>query len=128
MNISYKKQLTKEAKSLINNTDPGKAFFDFFIRIMEDGFTNKALKDALNTGMPDSDVLQDFQTAFATLLTQAQQAKAVREDIDIKDLITIMMGFLLAIEQHKGNLDITRFNRLISIVSDGLRYNNTINK
>lgn len=34
--------------------------------------------------MSNSDVLQDFQSAFANLLTTVQQAKAVREDIDIK--------------------------------------------
>ncbi|WP_407928537.1 SbtR family transcriptional regulator [Clostridium guangxiense] len=58
--------------------------FDFFIHIIKDGFINKALKDALNAGMSNSDVLQDFQSAFANLLTTVQQAKAVREDIDIK--------------------------------------------
>ncbi|ALB45252.2 TetR/AcrR family transcriptional regulator [Clostridium beijerinckii NRRL B-598] len=128
VNINYKQQLTKRAKSLINNIDPGEAFFNFFTHIIEDGFTNKALKDALNTGMTDFDVLQDFQSTFATLLTSAQQAKAVREDIDIKDLITLMMSLLFAIEQRKGDLDIERFNKLMSIVIDGLRYKDTNNK
>lgn len=126
--LSYKQQLTEEAKSLMNNTDPGKAFFDFFIGIIEDGFNNKALKDALNTRMANSDVLKDFQLAFSNLLIRAQQAKEVREDIDINDLITILMGFLLAIDQRKGDLDISRFNKLMSIVSDGLRYKDTVNK
>lgn len=126
--LSYKQQLTEEAKSLVNNPDPGKAFFEFFVGIMEDGFNNKALKDALNTKMTKSDVLQDFQSAFATLLIRAQQAKAVREDIDIKDLINIMMGFLHAVEQRKDDLDTSRFNKLISIVTDGLHYKDTINK
>jgi AcrR family transcriptional regulator len=128
VNISYKQQLTKEAKSLINNIDPGKAFFDFFIHIMRDGFTNKALKDALNTKMSNSDVLQDFQSTFANLLTRAQQAKAVREDIDIKDIITLMMSLLLTIDQRKDDLDISGFNKLMSIIIDGLRYKDTINK
>ena len=78
--------------------------------------------------MTDFDVLQDFQSTFATLLTSAQQTKAVREDIDIKDLITLMMSLLFAIEQRKGDLDIERFNKLMSIVIDGLRYKNTNNK
>lgn len=124
--ISYKKQLTEDAKSLANNSDPGKAFFDFFSRIMEDGFNNKALKDAFKsltfTRTENAGVVKDFQSAFASLLTRAQQSKAVREDIGIKDLITLMMGLLLAIEQEKGDMDISRFNRLISIVSDGIRY------
>ncbi len=130
--ISYKQQLTEDAKSLANNSDPGKAFFDFFSRIMEDGFNNKALKDALEsltfTRTANAGVVQDFQSKFANLLTRAQQSKAVREDIGIKDLITLMIGLLLAIDERKGDLDICRFNRLISIVSDGLRYNDTTNK
>ncbi len=128
VNVSYKQKLTKRAKSLINNIDPGEAFFNFFTHIIEDGFTNKALKDALNTGMADFDVLQDFQSTFSTLLTKAQQAKAVREDIDIKDLITLMMSLLFAIEERKDDLDTERFNKLMSIVSDGLRYKDTNNK
>ncbi|OOM69426.1 TetR/AcrR family transcriptional regulator [Clostridium sp. BL-8] len=128
VNISYKQQLTQRAKSLINNIDPGEAFFNFFIHIIEDGFTNKALKDALNTRITDFDVLQDFQSTFSTLLTRAQKAKAVREDIDIKDLITLIMSLLLAIDQRKGDLDTKQFNRLLSIVSDGLRYKDTNDK
>ncbi|EHJ00482.1 transcriptional regulator, TetR family [Clostridium sp. DL-VIII] len=128
VNISYKQQLTQRAKSLINNIDPGEAFFNFFIHIIEDGFTNKALKDALNTRITDFDVLQDFQSTFSTLLTKAQKAKAVREDIDIKDLITLIMSLLLAIDQRKGDLDTEQFNKLLSIVSDGLRYKDTNDK
>jgi AcrR family transcriptional regulator len=126
VNMNYKQQLTAEAQSLINHPDPGKAFFDFFSRIMEEGFTNRALKDAFksgtfNTRTENSGVIQDFQSACANLLTRAQQAKAVREDIEVRDLITLMFG-LLAIEQPKGALDSNRFNRLLSIVRDGLRY------
>lgn len=124
--ISYKQQLTENAKSLANNTDPGKAFLDFFSSILEDGFTNKALKDALKSGTftrtANAGVLQDFQSEFANLLTRAQQVKAVRKDIDVRDLITLMSGFLLAMEQCKGDLDSKRFNRLLSVVRDGLRY------
>ena len=97
---------------------------------MEEGFYNRALKDAfksgaLSTRTANSDVLQDFHSACANLLTRAQQAKAVREDIDMKDLITLMFGLLMAIEQPQGVPDSSRFKRLQSIVSDGLRYQDT---
>ncbi|MBX4271694.1 TetR/AcrR family transcriptional regulator [Clostridium estertheticum] len=124
--IIYKQQLTEDAKSLTNNSDPGKAFFDFFSNTMKDGFNNKALKDAFKsltfTRTANAGVVQDFKSAFANLLAKAQQSKAVREDIGINDIITLMMGLLQAIDQRKGDLDISRFNKLISIVSDGLRY------
>ena len=115
----------------MNHPDPGKAFFDFFSRILEEGFTNRALKDAFksgtfNTRTANSGVLQDFHSAYANLLTRAQQAKAVREDIDVQDLSTLLFGLLLAIEQPKGAPDIIRFKRLLSIVIEGLRYQDTL--
>jgi AcrR family transcriptional regulator len=131
--ISHKQQLTAEAKSLMNHPDPGKAFFDFFSRFMEEGFTNRALKDAFksgtfNTRTANSGVLLDFQSACTDLLTRAQQAKAVREDIEVRDLTALMFGLLLAIEQPKGAPDSNQFKRLLSIVSAGLRYKGTFNK
>ncbi|HBF38333.1 MAG TPA: TetR family transcriptional regulator [Firmicutes bacterium] len=127
VNISYKQRLTAEAKSLLNHPDPGKAFFDFFSRILEEGFTNRALKDAFksgtfNTQTANCGIIEDFHAACANLLTRAQQAKAVREDINFKDLFILMSG-LLAIEQPKDAPD--QYNRLLSVVIDGLRYQDT---
>jgi AcrR family transcriptional regulator len=125
--LSYKQRLTAEANSLMNHVDPGKAFFDLFSRILEEGFTNRAWKDAfkngtLNNGTTNSVVLQDFQSAYTNLLVRAQKAKAVREDIDIKDLITLISCLLLALDQQGDAPNIDRFQRLISIAIDGLRY------
>ncbi len=127
VNISYKQKLTEEAKSLINHTDPGKAFFNFFSRVMEEGLTNRAVRDAFRIGIfrvrtATSGVLLDFQSAFADLLTRAQQAKAVREDVDIIDLIALMSGLLMVVDEPEGVTNRSRFNQLLSIVCDGLRY------
>lgn len=126
VNISYKQKLAEEAKSLINHPDPDKAFFDFFSRVMEEGLTNRAVRDAFRIGIfrvrtATSGVLLDFQSAFADLLTRAQQAKAVREDIDIMDLITLMSGILMVAEEPEDVSSKNRFNQLLSIVCDGLR-------
>jgi AcrR family transcriptional regulator len=133
VNINHKQQLAAEAKLLMNHPDPGKAFFDFFSRFMEEGFNNRALKDAFKSGTlgtraVDSDVLQDFHSACTNLLKRAQQAKAVREDIDMKDLFTLMFGLLMAIEQPAGAPDSNQFKRLQSIISDGLRFQDIANK
>lgn len=130
VNISYKQKLTKEAKSLINHTDPGKAFFDFFYLIMEYGFTNRAVRDAFRIGTfrvrtATSGVLLDFQSACADLLSRAQQAKAVREDIDIMDLFALMSGLLVVVDEPEDFSNKSRFNLLLSVVCDGLRYKNT---
>lgn len=126
VNIGYKQRLTTEAKSLLNHPDPGQAFLDFFARILEEGFSNRALKDAFKSGAfnapaANCGVFQDFHAAYANLLARAQQAKAVRQDIDVQDLSTLLVGLLLAIEQPKGAPDISRFKRLLSIVIEGLR-------
>lgn len=131
VNISYKQKLTEEANSLITHTDPGKAFFDFFFRIMEVGLTNKAVRDAFRIGTfrvraATSGVLLDFQSACTNLLTRAQQAKAVRDDIDIMDLFSLMSGLLMVIDEPEGISGESRFNHLLSIVCDGLRYKNTL--
>ena len=131
INISYKQKLTEEAKSLIKHTDPGKAFFDFLSLIMEEGFTNRAARDAFRIGTfrvrtATSGVLLDFQSACADLLTRAQQAKAVREDIDIMDLFALMSGLLMVVDEHEDIPNRSRYNQLLSIVCDGLRYKNTL--
>jgi AcrR family transcriptional regulator len=130
VNISFKQKFTEEAKSLINHTDPGKAFFDFFSLIMEYGFTNRAVRDAFRIGTfrvrtATSGVLLDFQSACAELLTRAQQAKAVREDIDIMDLFALMSGLLMVVDEPEDVSNKSRFNQLLSVVCDGLRYKNT---
>lgn len=133
VNISYKQRLTAKAKSLMNHADPGKAFFDFFSCILEEGFTNRALKDAFrsgafNTHTANSGVFQEFQSAYANLLTRAQQAKAIREDIDMKDLSTLLFALLLALDQEEDVTDINRFHRLLSVAIEGLRYKDTFNR
>jgi AcrR family transcriptional regulator len=129
VNISFKQKLVEEAKSLINQPDPGKAFFDFFFRVMEYGFTNRAVRDAFRIGTfrvrtATSGVLLDFQSACADLLTRAQQAKVVREDIDIMDLMALMSGLLMVVDEPEDVSNKSRFNQRLSIVCDGLRYRN----
>jgi hypothetical protein len=70
-------------------------------------------------------VLLDFQSACAELLTRAQQAKAVREDIDIMDLFALMSGLLMVVDEPEDVSNKSRFNQLLSVVCDGLRYKNT---
>jgi AcrR family transcriptional regulator len=131
VNVNIKKWFTAKAESLMNDTDPGKAFFDFFSLILEEGVTNRALKDAFkngafNTQAAVSGVFQDFRSAYANLLTRAQHAKAIREDIDVDDLTTLLFGLLLALDQQGDATDINRFPRLLSIAIEGLRYKDTL--
>lgn len=130
VSVSYKQKLTEEARSLINHTDPGRALFDFFSGIMEDGFTNRAARDAFRIGTfrtrtEISGALLDLESACADLLTQAQQAKAVREDLNIMDLFALMSGLLMVVDELENVSDTNRFQHLLAIIFDGLRYKNT---
>lgn len=129
VNINYKQKLTAEAQSLANHADPGKAFFDFLFRVMEECFTNRALRDSFRIGTirlrkATSGVWLDFQLACADLLIRAQQAKAVREDIDIVDLFVFMSGILTVADEPEDVSNESRFYHLLSVVCDGLRYKN----
>lgn len=131
VNVNNKKWFIAKAESLMNDTDPGKAFFDFFSLILEEGVTNRALKDAFksgafNTQTADSGLLQDFRSAYANLLVRAQHAKTIREDIDVDDLSNLLFGLLLALDQQGDATDVDRFHRLRSIAIEGLRYKDTL--
>lgn len=130
INVGYKQKFTEEARSLINHADPGKAFFDFFFHVMEECFANRALRDSFRLGTirlrkATSGVWLDFQLACADLLARAQQAKAVRDDIDIMDLFVFMSGLLTVADEPDDVSNKSRFNHMLSIVLDGLRYKNT---
>jgi len=130
INVGYKQKFIEEARALINAADPGKAFFDFFFHVMEECFTNRALRDSFRIGAirlrkATSGVWLDFQLACADLLTQAQHAKAVREDIDIMDLFVFMSGLLTVADEPDDVSNQSRFNQWMSIVRDGLGYQST---
>lgn len=127
VNNSYKQKFTEEAKSLINHTDPGEAFFNFFFQVMEECFTNRSVRDFFRLGTfqirtATSGVWLEFQLACADLLTRAQQAKAVRGDIDILDLLVFMSGLIAVADEPEDVSNRSRFDHLLSIVFDGLRY------
>ncbi len=127
INIGYKQKFTEEARSLINSSDPGKAFLDFLFHVIEECFMNRALRDSFRIGTirlrkATSGVWLDFQLACTVLLARAQQAKAVREDIDIVDLFVLMSSLLAVADEPEDDSNQSRFNQLLSVVIDGLRY------
>lgn len=133
INHNYKQRFTEEARSLINHTDPGKAFFDFIFHVMEECFANKALRDSFKAGTiclrkATSGVWLDFQMASADILIRAQQEKAVREDVEILDLFILMSGLLATADEPDDASNLDRFHRLLSVVFDGLRYKTNMTK
>ncbi|MFI6301089.1 TetR/AcrR family transcriptional regulator [Amycolatopsis thailandensis] len=111
-------QFAQEARDLLTAEEPGEAFFGFFKRVVQQASRNRALCDALaeTTGSAfKASAGNDFRVASQALLTRAQAAGAVREDIDGDDLRALIAGCLAA---ERYSLE---ERHLVRIVVDGLR-------
>jgi AcrR family transcriptional regulator len=116
--------LVDRARELETAAEPGGALFGFLTRLAEEGRAKKDLTDALRTPSPDvqtatSALARDLQEAVGHLLTRAQRAGAVRDDVDIGDLFALVHGAFLAIERKGG--DPGSRDRVLAVLHDGLR-------
>jgi AcrR family transcriptional regulator len=108
-----------EARTLLEASDPGEAFFDYFKRVIVQVSLDKALCDALTetTGSGfKAEADDDFRDGLAELLARAQRAGAVRADLDPADLRALVIG-CLAVERHAP----PGHHHLVDVVLDGLR-------
>jgi AcrR family transcriptional regulator len=108
-------------RDLAREPSPGDAFAAW-LRVLS-GYlvTKRGLSRALieNLGK-DSELLsscsQMMKATAAELLTRAQQAGAVRQDVTDLDVMRLVHGIAVATEQAPGDAD-----RLLSLMLDGLR-------
>lgn len=121
--VSRVELLVGRARTLKATADAGDAFFHFFGAIVAEGAANRGLADALTgagfdikaaTSGPGHDVMG----ALRELLARAQQARAVRHDIDTADVMALIAG-CLAREPEPGNS--AARDRLLSVIREGLR-------
>jgi AcrR family transcriptional regulator len=122
--VTRLERLVEEAGSLPSATDAGAAFFELFTRIVEEAAARKAFADALVRAGVDvkaatSAAGQELLRVLGALLTRAQQAGAVRHDVDLDQVTALLVGACLAAEH--GNLDRGVQARALAIVFDGLR-------
>jgi AcrR family transcriptional regulator len=115
--------LVRLARRLAEADRAGEALFEFFAALVAEGAANRGLADALTgTGFdikaavsgPDRDVTG----AMASLLARAQQAGAVRPDVDVDDVLALATGCLA---RHRGTDDPAARERLVAVVCTGLR-------
>lgn len=123
----YEAVVHDRVKQLIENTywlatieDPGVAFFLFFSEMVQQVSLNKALLDALETGMglrlqATPGLQQEFRAAVGVLLARAQRTGQVRADVDVADAVALAMG-CIAMEHHRGST-----GRMIALACDALR-------
>jgi AcrR family transcriptional regulator len=122
--INRLRRLADTASSLATADDPGAAFFGFFTQAVDQSATKIAFVDALAGAGVDVDnavsqVGQDLHRALDRLLSRAQHAGAVRDDVGVTEVIALLAGISRAAEHAGWNDDTT--TRTLTIVFDGLR-------
>jgi AcrR family transcriptional regulator len=122
-------RLREQAEALLGTRDsgtaldPGTAFFDFFRHLVTDAPTKIAIGDALLDAGGDSDgeaaqASYGLRRAVGALLRQAQQAGAVRDDVELPEVYTLLVAASRA-AAHTG-LDDEVKARALAIIFDGL--------
>ena len=115
--------LVDEAEQLQHAGDPGAALSQFFIRIVEQSQTKNAFADALaevgvDVGTATAEVGQELRDVLEVLLRRAQQTGAVRQDLRVQDLISLIVGASHA-ARHLA-VDPPAQRRVIMVILDGL--------
>jgi AcrR family transcriptional regulator len=115
-------QLVDHARALTDERDPGDALFAFLATMVTEGAADHGLVDALaGVGVDLADAAPDaeerFMTTLGGMLARAQRAGAVRPDVDLRDLKTLLVG-CQAMQRYNGDAGVT--SRLMSIMRDGL--------
>jgi len=115
-------QLVEHAHELTDERGPGDALFAFLATMVAEGAKDQGLVDALaGVGVDFTQVAKGvekrFMDALGGLLARAQEAGAVRSDVDVRDVKTLLVG-CQAMQSYSGDADVTE--RLLAIVRDGL--------
>jgi AcrR family transcriptional regulator len=116
-------RLVDHAGHLRESAEPGPALLAFLATMIRAAATDLGLAEALaGTGVDIAQIAPDaersFMDALDALLVRAQQAGAVRGDIDVRDVKTLLVGWQ-AMQRYGGDADQT--DRMLSILSAGLR-------
>ncbi|WP_055478505.1 hypothetical protein [Sphaerimonospora mesophila] len=116
------RKLADKAASLPER-DADVAFFGFFAYAVGEAAARHAYAEVpaeatmWEDGREPSPVGRESAAALDALLVRAQRARAVRQDIDTRALIALMVGTARAAE----HVDPATRGRLLDIVFDGLR-------
>ena len=115
-------QLVDHAHALTDERDPADALFAFLAMLVAEGAKDQGLVDALaGVGVDFTQVAvgveQHFMGALGGLLARAQEAGAVRTDVDVRDVKTLLVG-CQAMQRYSGDADVTE--RLLAVIRNGL--------
>ncbi|MCK2241531.1 MULTISPECIES: TetR/AcrR family transcriptional regulator [unclassified Crossiella] len=90
-------QLIARARELAEAADPGAAFYGYFTRFIHEYSTDQGLMDAFAGSSFDIETAEpertaEFKAALGVLLARAQQAGAVRSDVDVHDVKAMVIA------------------------------------
>lgn len=117
-------ELVEEARALLDDSDPGRAFSSFAERLAREGARKRDLVEALASDgirlqVGEAPIIRALTALLAELLRRAQSAGAVRSDISVDDVMAVLTGTAYTICRSRADDERTR--RLLAITFDGLR-------
>jgi AcrR family transcriptional regulator len=115
-------RLASEGDALRDAADPGVAFFDFLDLLAAEAGLKRDLFEALassgiEVGPAVMAAVADVRAQLTWLLGRAQRAGAVRADISVAELTSLVSGMLLAMRPRPGADPV----RVLAVFRDGLR-------
>jgi AcrR family transcriptional regulator len=116
-------RLREQADALLGATDPGKAFFGLFAHLAARAPAKIAITEALLDAGGDwhgdaARASDGLRQAVGALLRCAQQAGAVRDDVELPEVYALLAGISRA--AARAQLDEEAMARLLAVVFDGL--------
>ncbi|RFS81274.1 TetR/AcrR family transcriptional regulator [Actinomadura spongiicola] len=114
-------RVIEEARSLADADDPATAFYDYLAWVVERAMFNHALCDALSMDLRSFDKASkdmQFTTALDALLRRAQAVGAVRHDVTIQEVRTLLVG---AMTMERLTRPHGAPGRMTSLACDALR-------
>jgi len=121
--VARLESLIERAQGLCTAADPGEALFAFVsdlitLAVEKRDIIDELVRAGVHTSEMDAPIKEKLNAQVEVLLHRAQAAGAVRQDVNIVDLSTLLMGTCMAAGQQ-GRPECT--GRLVGVICDGLR-------
>ena len=107
--------LIADAQQRAAAAEPGPAFFGFLLRLADEAAAKRDLPQAIAVPGPVQD---EMRSSLGLLLRNAQNAGAVRAGVTATDLVVLLKGMLVSLQQDP---DPGLRDRIVAIITDGLR-------
>ena len=112
-------QVAEQGRELGESAAPGEALFGFIGRVVEAGATDQGLVDALAGSASDAPagVEERFIAMLGELVSRAKDAGEIRDDVDVRDVKTLVVG-CQAMQRYSKDPETTA--RVLDVVRAGL--------